>query len=210
MRPALSAKMRSVRTLPARRSALCALSPAPTPSRIRSPGPIAATCSPEQRTEAAETRCRRARIELEGAQRACGALRRDDVQVDVRGELQAGDMRQPRHDVDPPAEMLSPRRGGTDIEVQGRACAEQRAQPCKRLSQERCAAVALLILEAGCGQARDEHQLIRKARGEWRDQRCLRIERDHALLMADLLSEQIRKQVGASCAVSPGAEPLAL
>src|SRR3954469_610242 len=106
MRPSASGKTRSARPLSASRSATASSSSWLTPSSTSSPGPIAPTTAPSTDTDARETRCTMARTASGLAQLLGGVLRRDDADVHTGAELEAGDVRQPRQDVDAPAEVV--------------------------------------------------------------------------------------------------------
>ena len=90
------------------------------------------------------------------AQLGGGLLGRDDVEVHAGAELEAGEVRQARHDVDPPAEVLGVARRGAHPQVQRRAGAEPAREAPQPVVQQRGAGRAV-VLEArprrGAGRA---------------------------------------------------------
>src|SRR5204862_6620977 len=102
IRPSASGKIRSARTLSASQSASRSESLIATPSSTSRPASIAATAAPSTLTAALVTRWTSARPRLGLAELARRLPWRDDVQVYACSQLEAGQVGQPRQDVDPP------------------------------------------------------------------------------------------------------------
>src|SRR4051794_6935371 len=132
----------------------------------------------------------------------------DHAQVHARAELEAGEVGQPRQDVDPPAEVVGAAGRGADPQVQRRRGAEPAAQAQQRVVQQRRAGRAV-VLEPGVGAARDEHELERQPRGVWREQHRVLVDGDDAVAHPHLLLQQVAEQVAAHRAGRVGGEALA-
>src|SRR4051794_8209503 len=139
----------------------------------------------------------------------CGDLGSDHAEVQAGAELEPGEVRQPRQDVDPPAEVVGPLRRRADPQVQRRRRAEAAPQAQQRVVQERRSGRAV-ILVAGARPARDEHELERQPRGVGGEQDRLVVDRDHAVAHPNLLLQQVAEQVAAHRARRVGGEALAL
>src|SRR4051812_32449896 len=146
MRPSSSAKIRRAATLSASRSQAASSSSRATPTRTSIPAPIEPTVSPSTRTAARDTRCTSARTnggaprDLGGAPLDLAQLGRrllggDDVQVHAGAELEAGHVRQARHDVDAPAEVLGAEGSGAHPEVQWRDVAALATQAARGVGE---------------------------------------------------------------------------
>ena len=123
-------------------------------------------------------------------------LRRDDVHVDARAELEAGQPREARHDVDVPVEVLGATGRRAHPEVQRRRRSERVAQACEALVQQICD-VRLRARKARLVHTRHELKLVRHSRGEGCEQHRLVIDRDDPLAPSHLLLEQVTQQATA-------------
>src|SRR5438874_462998 len=127
IRPSGSGNTRSALTLSASQSASRSPSAWATPSSTRRPGPIAATERPSTDTEARLTRWISARTASRSASRLAqlggGPFGRNDVEVHAGAELETGEVRESRQDVDPSAEVLRAAGSGPHAQAQRRRAA---------------------------------------------------------------------------------------
>ena len=138
-------------------------------------------------------------------------LGRQHVQVHAGADLEAGELRQPRHHLDPPAEVLGVARRRAHPHVERGQVAERRAEARAATSCSSARAERAVVREArGAGGAGHDLEVERHARRERAERHRLVVDRHDPLAPAHLLLEQVLEQVAALGAVGVGGEALAL
>ena len=120
-----------------------------------------------------------------------------------------GEVRQPREDVDAPAERVGPARRGADPQVQRRRGASRR----RRRSSASCSSAAPVgpsSSKRARGRRGTSMSWNGQARRVGRDQHRLVVDRDDAIAHPHLLLHEVGEQVAAHRARRVGAEALAL